>query len=303
MGAQIVTENSQKASLFEKNSNRSVVLCIPILNTIISKLRAQFLLLYTMFKPLLKKLIITCSSLLALSTTAVAAPTCSNILSQTTNGFQFIDSGASGFTFRKGNKVYKVYYSDNMYEHHNLSDGYSVAKHEAMLLTEFHKLIASAGATEFRPLNFHRALNAEQIGLEAILEERLLEASKRSVISMNGIMVSEFVEGRLLNEILEDPNVPEAYKAELAQRFNDALLKIEGHLNGTTNNPDRPLNMGWGKNQLQEHDMFYFEDEAGQGVIPFNTRVEIRPGRIVGLTSAANIIVDSNGLFVLIDPN
>lgn len=262
-----------------------------------------------MFKPLLKILIITCTSLLVVNTTtAFAAPTCFDLLSVASPRFRFIDFGATALVFRRAHKAFKVYYAAEGADY-SPTDGYDLALNEASLLTGFHKLIEEAGATEFRPLKFHRALKAEDIGLEVILEQRLRDLSKTPEIPMNGVLASEFVEGRLLDEILRDPLIDEVEKIQLVEKFNQALVKMEGVLNKTGHDQSRPLNIGWGRNQLHNNDTFYF-DNAGQDLIPFNMTIKLGPDhntpnsqRNISLNSVANIIVDSNGFFVLIDPN
>lgn len=235
---------------------------------------------------------------------------CSDLFIESASSYTYLDKGATGLVFQRGTEVFKVPINPRA-SNYEFNNGFKAATHEAMLLSTFHRLIEKAGVTEFRPLTHVKAKTLDDPQLIDLVSEttRHLNPREGEGAIVDGVLVSEFVQGRTLGQVLMDPSVPAETSNRHAQNFYNALVKIENFLERDP--PDFRISelSGIDKNRVDDFDQGFFIASSGAH-FPYSLMIDLLPPRralqrefLIFLHAGDNIIVDPSGKLVLIDPN
>ncbi len=235
----------------------------------------------------------------------MAQLSCSSLLSDNVV-YEYLARGATSLVFEQGDSVFNVPFHPEA-SSYDLKTGYDVALHESHLFDVFSEILGKGRISFFRPIAYARAEKITDPEFELLVDKTLWRHGLifRNPIERNGMMVSEKVEGRTLEEILQDPEIELYEKQALVERFNQAVGEMEQFLTkkrdslmfpGEVSIINSSFENYWvGLNdEFQIHWLMFALD---QFTSPVSQRTAIQVG------SLPNVIVEADGSFVLIDPN
>ena len=258
-----------------------------------------------MLRLLTSPLFIILYGLFFTSLAQASGPKCSDVFK---SQYSYLDQGATGVAFTKNGLVHKVPYNADA-SNYFLNSGWAIARHEAMLLRTFNKLINEANVTEFRPLENIEAKKIEDPALLALVTQRMPKDQWWESITIDGVLVSEYVVGRTLFDVLMDPNLPPEVATHYAQSFYNAMMKIETHLNSGSSSIQATSHSSPSINRVYESDPNLIIPST-KIEFPWAIWVELKSPEAAlqndysfFLSLGTNIIVDAQGKFVLVDPN
>lgn len=250
-----------------------------------------------------------------------ASMSCVSLL-QGESSFTYLDKGATSLVFEKDGLVYKVPYNSKASDYgllneatdgglldadadHAPLDGFQTAVHEAHLLTRFNEILEQSGISEFRPLMSVSAKKLENPELIAAVEKKMrrLGLMFKASTNRNGVVVSEKVQGRTLDEIIRDPDVSVQEIIKLVNRFNQTLVKLHAYLHGTQT--EFKLEGRYNLIESDELNNFYIGDHV-LNVHSFTIDLVSLPGvenkdTSLAIRNPLNVIVEGD-YFVLVDP-
>jgi|GEM_PF-4732264 len=222
------------------------------------------------------------------------------------SSYSYLAKGKTALVFVREQRVYKVYVDPEAsgYDTHS---GLLAAQHEAMLLEAFQKIIIDAGITEFRSLSTFRAEPLEPGELQQLAKERLDGRHFAAKGPLSGVLISERVRGRTLDEVLHDETIPSATRRGYYNSFVNALNKMEAFMKERPLEfPSKLTSFGTVNRNFDDWDQFY----PGLGDLPYPVFIaQPKPAKepllddfYIHLSLGSNIMVDQNGFLVLVDP-
>ncbi len=230
--------------------------------------------------------------LLIVGTKAYANYRCADFLNKEI--LTFIQAGTTNIAFHSGTKVYKIPYRERYGETLNRH----VSRAEIHMLREFHRIILMAEIEEFRPLSFLRLQKTEELSssLTSTIEKERKRLGLESLMIARDLMVTERVQGLSLLQIVMSTTISSQAKREIVERYNLAMLKIYNYIQ-----KNYTYSAVWSVRSSNsrglQHELGYPSAYLHLNMNPNGIPIELY------FDLNDNIIVDSNGKFVLVDPN